>query len=81
MNIKIPILNNEYFVIVTNCDKEDVKNTIKRYGHEHKVQDMGGFRGRTFMTTHRMPVIWINGELSAVEAIGTLSHESVSAVS
>lgn len=80
--IVIPILNDEYKVVV--CWGNDVQvEKILRY-HGHKPDNTGssllGNRGVCFYSKDRFPVIALPARPKTPEQIGTLAHEAVHAI-
>jgi hypothetical protein len=79
--VRIPILNDEYRVIVCWGDEPYVCRVLKQYHYpEHEPIDFANHRGKTFMHTHCYPVIALSREPSDDEMIGTLAHEAFHAI-
>jgi alkyl hydroperoxide reductase subunit AhpC len=85
--ITIPILNNEYKVVVCWGNKKHLREVMldhhydEDYHHKSYIEDeTTNRRGVTFKQARCYPVIWIDANLPAHDAIGTLSHEAVHAV-
>lgn len=78
----IPILNDEYKVVVTFGTPERISKVLKSWGHdEHST--IGGVedrRGACFYTKGCHPIIAMPRKPKTPTEIGTLAHESVHAV-
>lgn len=86
-SIIIPILNHEYKVVVCWGDTKHLRKTLldHHYTPDHITKSFideqtEKRRGVTFREHRCYPTIWIDAELPAHEAIGTLAHEAVHAV-
>lgn len=80
--IKIPILNNEYSVIVCWGDNKAVKRTVNRW-HQGCADLMSGLedrRGVCFYKHGHHPIIALPRFPKTPTEIGTLAHESVHAI-
>jgi len=85
MEVKIPILNNEYAVIVCNGNLKELSKTLKRYHYpdysdKFVKEATDQRRGATFYGHRCYPIIWIDKYSPATDAVGTLAHEAVHAV-
>lgn len=79
--IVIPILNDEYKVIFTWGNAEQIKKVLESYGHqEWATIGMENDRGRCFYTSGSHPVIAMPGKPKTPTEIGTLAHEATHAV-
>jgi hypothetical protein len=83
--VVIPILNNEYKVVVCNGSLKDLSKTLKEYHFPEYdsqfVEDATeNRRGVTIYHSRCYPVIWINRSCPAIDVVGTLAHEAVHAV-
>ncbi len=80
--IIIPILNNEYKVVVCWGDKAFVKRILKDCGHKFTDEDLdwNQCRGRFFSTAFRHGVIALPKKPRSAEEMGNLTHEAVHAV-
>lgn len=83
--IKVPILNNEYFVIVCWGKSEDVEKLLEDNKHDegqraHAVNCFRDAEGICFTTAACDPVIALPHAPKTPAEIGTLSHEAVHAV-
>lgn len=79
--IVIPILNDEYKVIVCWGDSSYVNKVLKRYHQpERDLMEFMDCRGKTFMHSHCYPVIALAKEPKTAEIIGSLAHEAVHAI-
>ena len=80
--IEIPILNNEYKVIVYFGNSKGLKKVLKRYhfpkSKDHKV--LAGKRGICILADRCHPVIALPQRPQTFESCGTLAHEAVHAV-
>lgn len=83
----IPILNHEYKVVVCWGDLRHLHKTLTdhHYSPDHVtktfLQDQTeNRRGVTFSEHRCYPTIWLNADLPATDAIGTLAHEAVHAI-
>lgn len=76
----IPILNNEYKVIVCWGNDEFIKKTLIKWGHDTKLFNLDGLRGTTLYSKECHPVIAIRNRPKTAEELGTLSHEATHAV-
>jgi hypothetical protein len=84
--IEIPILNNEYKVIVCFGDKKDIKKVLKDWKYEKEfpewnfVGEKMNKRGLCFYEERCHPVIALPKFPKTPEEIGTLSHEAFHAI-
>lgn len=80
--IVIPILNDEYKVIVCFGDPRSIEKVLKVYHHNpaHTMLDDHNDRGRCFYTKGCYPVIAMPSFPETPEQIGTLAHEAVHAI-
>jgi len=82
--IIIPILNDEYKVIVCFGNQKYIKKILKAWGHD--LQSTGvdllndNRRGTTFNTNGCHPVIALPTEPKTASEIATLAHEAVHAI-
>lgn len=82
--IVIPILNNEYKVIVCWGDAKRIRQVL--YNWHYPVEEIDfttaleGMRGRAFSHKYCHPVIALYTKPKTPEQIGTLAHEAVHAV-
>jgi len=80
--IQVPILNDTYSVNVYIGDRFLANTEISKYlGTEYKEWIKENNRGKSIYFENIHPCIWIDGNLDYMTGIGTLSHESVHAVS
>jgi hypothetical protein len=79
---EIPILNNEYKVIVCWGSKKSIKEVLTKNGHKFTDKDLDWdtCRGRFFSTPFRHSVIALPRKPKTAEEIGTLTHEACHAV-
>jgi hypothetical protein len=80
----IPILNDEYKVIVTYGNPDKIAKVLKAWGHQEHAA-MGNAkdnsrRGVCFYTKGCHPVIAMPRKPKTPTEIGTLAHESVHAI-
>lgn len=80
--IKIPVLNNEYYVIVCWGDKPFVKRVLRKYEHKFTEEDFdwSKYSGRFFSDPCRYGVIALPRKPKTADEFGTLAHEAVHAV-
>ena len=80
--IEVPILNNEYKVIVCFGSPSQVEKVLQDYHHDsvHTKSSMIGNRGTCFYTKDAHPLIALPSFPKTPEQIGTLSHEAVHAI-
>ena len=80
--IKVPILNDEYKVIVCWGDSEQIEKVLKFYGHkpEQTKSSLLNNRGVCFYHDSFHPIIALPEKPKTAEQIGTLAHESVHAI-
>lgn len=85
--VTIPILNDEYKVVVCWGDKRLLRKTL--LDHHYSPDNItpafieeacANRRGVTFRESRCYSVIWIDANLPASQAIATLAHEAVHAV-
>lgn len=79
--IEIPILNNEYKVIVCWGDFKFIKKVVDSWGHI-PVEEIGfdDRRGVCYQTVGCHPVIALPHKPRTAQEIGSLSHEAVHAI-
>lgn len=76
--VKVPILNNEYFVYVLWGNKVRVIKWINSYfGEKYHYSFIDDCRGKTFYQHGYYPVIFINTQ---IHFFATLAHEAVHAL-
>lgn len=80
--IPVPILNNEYKVIVCWGNPNHVSKVLKSYGHKPDTTSLfsGTNRGMCFYSDGCHPVIALPVFPKTPENIGTLAHEAIHAV-
>jgi len=80
--IIVPILNDEYKVIVCWGNDVEVGKVLKYHGHkpEDTKSSLLGNRGVCFYSKDCHPVIALPSKPKTPEQIGTLAHEAVHAV-
>lgn len=80
--IVIPILNDEYKVIVCFGSPKIIKKILHSWGHKpaDRLLDSSDRRGVCFYTKDCHPVIALPRFPKTAAEIGTLSHEAVHAV-
>jgi len=81
--IRIPILNDEYKVIVCLGGEKEIAKTLKAYHYPMDfdlASSLIGMRGRTFYRSDCFPIIALPKKPRTPEDIGTLAHEAVHAV-
>ena len=78
----VPILNNEYKVIVCWGDSREIGKVLKKHGHspEDTHSSLLNNRGVCFYSKDCHPVIALPHKPRTAEQIGTLSHEAVHAI-
>lgn len=82
----IPILNNEYKVIVCFGGKKEIRKTLEawHYPVDLDFEDIdfkaGTWRGRTFSKRMCHPVIVLPKRPKTAEEVGTLAHEATHAI-
>ncbi len=83
----MPILNNEYKVVICWGSKKELQKLLIGYHYHEDYHTMSTIedetenrRGVTFKQAQCYPVIWIDANLPAEDAIGTLAHEATHAV-
>lgn len=74
--IRIPILNDEYKVVVCWGTEKYIEKLGKEYWYDEKICLPGENRGICWEHTGLMPIIIIRGYPRTAEAIGTLAHEA-----
>lgn len=81
--LKIPILNNEYSVIVCWGNDKEIKKVINSWhkGNADLLSSLSGRRGVTFYKQGCHPIIALPSFPKTPEEIGTLAHEAVHAIS
>lgn len=78
--IVIPILNNEYKVIVVWGKDKFIEKVAKSWGYDNFTIDRLPRRGRTYYHARCHPIIQLNGKPKTPEEMGTLAHEATHAV-
>lgn len=80
--IIIPILNNEYPVIVCWGDTKFIKQVLKKYGHKYDDEDFNWdkYGGRFFGSEGKDGVVVLPKKPKTPEDIGNLAHEATHAV-
>jgi len=80
--IIIPILNDEYKVIVCWGTPEKIKKAMKSWGHQQQnvAGEVEDRRGVCFYTKGCHPLIAMPRKPKTPTEIGTLAHESVHAI-
>lgn len=79
--ITVPILNDEYKVIVCFGNQKQIEKTLKRWGHTLYNNEVLNYnRGNVFHTNGCHPVIVLPRFPKTSIEIGTLAHEAVHAV-
>ena len=76
----IPILNDEYKVIVCWGTDKLIEKIAKNWGYENFVVDKTPRRGRTYYHPNCHPIIHLPHKPKTPAEIGTLAHEAVHAV-
>lgn len=82
-SVVVPILNNEYKVIVCWGDLTVVRRTMKEWGFPLPLaesKDIDSRRGVTFYSGNCHPLIAFPRYPKTAEEIGTLAHEATHAV-
>lgn len=81
-SIVVPILNDEYKVVVCWGGENWIEKVLTSWGHENiHLLDLENMRGQTFWTKDCAPVIVLRHRPKTGEEIGALAHEAVHAVS
>lgn len=79
--VVIPILNDEYKVVVCWGSEKYVEKILKEYHYpEYEPIDFANNRGKTYAHIHCFPVIALREEPKKGEMIGTLAHEAFHAM-
>ena len=80
----IPILNNEYKVIVCFGGAREVEKCMRLYKYPRVSwdisEDLENMRGRTYYHPLCHPIILLPKKPKTAEDMGTLAHESVHAI-
>ncbi len=80
-SIVVPILNNEYKVIVCFGTPEQVKKVLHQWGHTAPISlGVENRRGICYHTNGCHPIIALPRKPKTAQEIGTLAHEAVHAV-
>lgn len=86
-SVTVPILNHEYKVVVCWGDTKHLRKNLldHHYDPDHVTKSFieeqtEKRRGVTIREYRCYPTIWVDADLPAPEAIGTLAHEAVHAV-
>lgn len=80
--IIVPILNDEYKVVVCWGNDKEIEKVLRQYGHtpENTGSSLLGNRGVCFYSKDRHPIIAMPRKPKTAEEIGTLAHEAVHAI-
>lgn len=84
--IRVPILNSEYKVIVCYGGAKEIGKVLKAYHYPEDLthydleQMLIDMRGRTFYHKSCYPVIALPKKPKTAEQVGTLAHEAVHAI-
>jgi len=79
--VVIPVLNDEYKVVVCWGSEKYVEKVLKDYHYtEHEPIDFANNRGKLFAISHSFPVIALKEEPNREDMIGTLAHEAFHAM-
>jgi hypothetical protein len=80
--IIVPILNDEYKVIVAVGNAKWCRQVAKKHGYKTGPMSLndGSARGWTFYQVNRHPLIWLLKPPITAEYIGTLAHEAIHAI-
>lgn len=83
--LTVPVLNDQYIVVVTWGDPEQVQNVLKQwhypdYDNAEFINRLNGNQGTTFVRDGCHPVIAMPGKPKTACHISTLAHEAVHAV-
>jgi hypothetical protein len=76
----VPILNDEYKVLVYIGDKEKTTKAICKYLEDDSFTFETTARGKTFWKRGFHPCIWVDGTKDFKSATATLAHEAIHAV-
>ena len=81
-SIKVPILNDEWSVIVCWGKPDYISKTLKSWGYpqEDVKSSMLGRRGVCYYHSGCHPIIALPGKPKTAQEIGTLAHEAVHAI-
>jgi hypothetical protein len=82
-HFEVPILNNEFRVVVVFGSPDDVKKVLNTYKYPNDAASAGDFnnsRGLTFTCSDCHPVIALPKAPRTPENLGTLAHEACHAV-
>lgn len=80
-SINIPLLNDEYGVIVCWGDPAFLRRIGKRYQHREDIHLADHLRGACWNCDGCKPIIVLRGKPKTAQEIATLAHEAVHAVS
>lgn len=83
--VRIPVLNKDYLVVVCWGDSAYIHRVIKAWGYDDiSLQDLNarlaGLRGVTFRRNHLHPVIALPKAPRGANEIASLAHEATHAV-
>ena len=86
-SVVIPMLNHEYKAVIAWGDLKHLRKTLIDHHYSPDIVTMTMLeeqttdrRGVTFRESRWYPTIWVDSNLPAHEAIGTLAHEGVDGV-
>lgn len=78
--IRVPILNDEYKVIVCWGNNQEINKVLKKYHQpERDAMEFMSYRGKAFFHSHCYPVIALT-EKPSLKNVDSLAHEAVHAV-
>ena len=80
-SIVIPILNNEYKVIVVWGTEKFLKKVAKDWNYGDLIVDKDDTRGKTYYKSDCQPIIYLPRRPKTATELGTLAHEAAHAVS
>jgi len=81
--LKIPILNNEYYVIVCVGQPKEVMKFTRKHFEDKEIPEKeftDDTRGKSFSRKGYPPLLYIKLKSSDTDFFGTLAHEAVHAV-
>ena len=79
-SIEVPILNDEYFVVVCWGTEKFVRKIGRYFHHEKEIKLLKNDRGTCYFYKKCAPIIVLPGYPKTCEEFGTLAHEAVHAV-
>ncbi len=86
-SVIVPILNDEYSVVVVICDLKTLKKEMKSCNYpkeiitdEYIANAIDGRDGFTLDNPRCHPIIWLKRKPKDADSISTLAHESTHAV-